>query len=175
MALDLAFLTNMGFPQILLWLLSFALLFGVLDQVKIPKDKPSRGIISIVVAFLVLFSVPTSLITTISSLSTNLILVVLAVLTFIVFLEAAGVKAGKGKYAVTPEGVKGATETIFEKYSKSFAIIFIIIAALLFVGAGGLNLLGLSVVLPQTSTMTLLFLAAVVLAVGWLIANPEEK
>src|SRR3989344_9635675 len=112
MALDLTMLTNLGFPQILLWLLSFALIFGVLDQVKIPKDKPSRGIISIVVAFLVLFSVPTSLITTISSLSTNLILVILAVLTFIVFLEAAGVKAGKGKYAATPEGLKGGTETI---------------------------------------------------------------
>jgi len=177
MALDLTFLTNLGFPQILLWLLSFALIFGVLDQVKIPKDKPSRGIISIVVAFLVLFSVPTSLITTISSLSTNLILVILAVLTFIVFLEAAGVKAGSGEYYHTGREVKSSKEpvTIFERYSKYFAIVFVIIAVLLFVGAGGLGLLGINLALPQTSTTTLLFFAVIVLAVGWLIANPEEK
>ena len=175
MALDLTMLTNLGFPQILLWLLSFALIFGVLDQVKIPKDKPSRGIISIVVAFLVLFATPTSLITTLSTLSTNVLLVILALITFIVFLEAAGVKVTPIKKH--PGGVKekiGEGTTIFQKYSKYFAIVLIIIVGILFVGAGGLGLLGLNVVLPQTSTITLLFLAVIVLAVGWLIANPEQ-
>ncbi len=176
MALDLTMLTNLGFPQVLLWLLSFAVVFGVLSQADIPKkQRGTQGIIAIVVAFLVLFSTPTSLITTLSTLSTNVILVILALITFIVFLEAAGVKVTPIKRH--PGGVKekiGEEATIFQKYSKYFAIVLIIVVGLLFVGAGGLNILGISTILPQTSTMTLLFFAVIVLAVGWLIANPEH-
>ncbi len=177
MPLDLTFLANLGFAEILLWLLSFAVVFGVLSQAGkegMPKDKGTRAIIAIVVAFMVLFATPSSLIATLSTLSTNLLLVILAVLTFIVFIEAAGVKATPSKYVAHKGKVQKIEEpkTIFEQYSKHFAIAFIIIAVLLFVGAGGLGLLGIGAVLPQTSLMTLLFFLVVILAVVWLIANP---
>ena len=179
MALDLTSLTNLGFPEVLLWLLSFAVVFGVLSQAGkegIPKDKSIRGIIAIVIAFMVLFATPASLIATLSTLSTNLLLVILALLTFIVFLEAAGVKVTQHHPDLKKQGVKAkiGEKSIFDHYSTYFAIIFIVIVILLFVGAGGLNLLGFqNIALPQTSMMTLLFFAVIVMAVGWLIANPE--
>ena len=41
-------LERLGFPDLLLWLLTFAVVYGVLSQAKVPKSAASRAIISIV-------------------------------------------------------------------------------------------------------------------------------
>jgi len=94
MAIDpIQFLQSLGLPQILLWLLSFAILYGSLEQVQIPKSKMSRALISMVIAFFIILAAPVALINLLSQMSGALILVVLGILVLIVFLEVAGAKA----------------------------------------------------------------------------------
>ncbi|MFQ6009522.1 MAG: hypothetical protein ACE5J7_00140 [Candidatus Aenigmatarchaeota archaeon] len=166
-----AYLTTLGFPQIMLWLLSFAALYGLMSQASVPKDKPSRAIISIVAAFFVILATPTALIEVIERMSTSLILVVLGILLIIVFLEVAGIKAHVVTRKQTKEGVKEEVVAvpIFERYGTAFALIFIIIAVLIFIGAGGLNLLGFNISLTGVNTMTILFFIVIILAVMWMI------
>lgn len=175
------FLDRLGFPDIVLWLLSFALVFGLLGQVKIPKSNVARAIIALVAAFFVLMSVPAQLIMVLSSMSTGLVVIILGLLVFIVFLEAAGVKLGKtvlGK-AKDQSGkeidvISEFHSRVFEKHSKEFAGLLIIFAILVFVAAGGLNLLGFNVILNSTTIMTLLVIGVIILAVYWLINEKGE-
>ena len=94
MAEFLTTLQNLGFPEILLWLLSFAIVYGVLHQVKLPQSNAARAIISIVIGFLVILSAPIEIISFLSKLSSALVMVVLGILILLVFLEIAGI--GKG-------------------------------------------------------------------------------
>src|SRR3990172_5660582 len=84
-------LERLGFADILLWLLTFAVVYGILSQVKVPATNAPRAIISIVAGFLVLLAVPTQLVDVLSNISSSLILVGLGILALVVFLEVAGV------------------------------------------------------------------------------------
>ncbi len=161
MAEFLSTLQNLGFPEILLWLLSFAIVYGVMSQAKIPDSKPARAIIAIVVGFLVIFSAPTALIDVLSKMSTALVLVVLGILVLLVFLEIAGIKHPQGSY--------------MQQYAKWFAPIFIIIAILVFVGAGGLQLIGLPQIdLSGQANVTLFFFIVIILAIVWMLMEKEQ-
>src|SRR3989338_6986589 len=61
MALEtLTQLERLGFPDLLLWLLTFAIVYGVLSQIKMPKSAASRAIIGIVSGlFVFIFAPPT--------------------------------------------------------------------------------------------------------------------
>ncbi|MBU3904579.1 MAG: hypothetical protein KJ906_00310 [Nanoarchaeota archaeon] len=181
--MDISMLVNLGFPQILLWLLTFAIVYGVLSQAGdggIPKSQGTRAIIALVSAFFVLFSVPNQLIDVIAKMSSSMILMIVGVLVFIVFLETAGIKPtreqviGKDKEG---RDVKGPVEvTIFQKYPLLFAVGFLIIVTLIFIGAGGLELLGLPTLqLTDSAIMSYMFLAVVVLAIVWMVADPSKK
>ena len=101
----LVFLERLGFADILLWLLTFAIIYGVTSQVGegIPKSKAARAIIAIVVAFLVLLAVPTTLISILEKMSSGLVLVIIGIIAFIAFLEVAGIKVGKKIYVINPK------------------------------------------------------------------------
>jgi len=140
-----------------------------------PESNIARAIIGIVAAFFVLMSVPTQLITILSSMSTGLVLLVVGILVFMVFIELAGVKLGYNTVDDPKMGrvqISGG-EKVFEKHSTEFAILLIIFAALVFVAAGGLNLLGLNILLNSSTMMTLLILGVIVLAVYWLIKEKQ--
>src|SRR3989344_2432200 len=71
----ITFLQNLGLPQILLWLLSFAVVNGVLSQAGekgTPQNKYARGIISMVLAFFIILSAPASLTATLASISSSI-------------------------------------------------------------------------------------------------------
>ncbi len=180
------FLERLGFADIVLWLLSFALVYGLLSHIGkkgMPESNVARAIIGIVAAFFVLLSVPAQLITILSSMSTGLILLVIGILVFMVFIELAGVRVGK--HLGEPEMKDGkptgklkiidATGKPFEKHPEVFAILLIIFAVIIFVAAGGLNLLGLNILLNSSSTTTLLILGVIVLAVYWLIKEKPKE
>ncbi len=177
------FLERLGFADIVLWLLSFALVYGLLSHIGkrgMPESNVARAIIGIVAAFFVLMSVPAELITVLSSMSSGLVVLVLGLLVFIVFIELAGVHVGKftgevkkdkeGKLFVDQTGEPG---KLFEKHPRGFAILLIIFAVLVFVAAGGLNLLGFNILLNSSTTTTLLILGVIVLAVYWLIKEKQ--
>ncbi len=170
---------RLGFADILLWLLTFAVVYGVLTQVKIPASNAARAIISIVAGFLVLLAVPAQLITVLSNMSSNLILIVLGILALIVFLEVAGVKTkGKvvGQHKETGEYAYEHKDPIsYLTYHKNVtAAVIIIIAALVFIGSGGLGLLGLSSI-PQFDLTGLFFFIVIIMAVIWMIAESGKK
>ncbi len=173
------FLDRLGFPDIVLWLLSFALVYGILGQVKIPKSNIARAIIALVAAFFVLMSAPAQLISVLSSMSTGLVVIIMGLLVFIVFLEAAGVKLGKVEKSRTEKGVELKQEVhyrVFEKHSKEFTALLIIFALVVFIAAGGMNLLGFNLILNSSSTMTLFVIGVIILAVFWLISEkPKEE
>lgn len=183
-SMDMSALVNLGFPQILLWLLTFAIVYGVLSQAGekgIPQSKGTRAIIALVSAFFVLFSVPNQLIDVIAKMSSSMVLMIIGVLVFIVFLEAAGIKGSTEEIAIKDEkgqivGTKKVQRNIIEQYSTMFAIAFLIIAVLIFVGAGGLELLGMPTLqLSDSAIMSYMFLAVVVLAIVWMVADPSKK
>lgn len=178
MVVDLSIFESLGLVQILLWLLSFAIVYGILDQLKLPNQKGARAIIALVIAFMVLFAAPNNLINIISTMSTGLLLLILAIIIFMIFIETAGVK----RRAVVAKDNRGRNihsheegKNIFEAYGRYFAIAFFIIAAMIFIGAGGLNLLGWGITLSESSIMSLGFLLIIVLAIMWLVANPDKK
>lgn len=178
-------LDRLDFPVIVLWLLSFALVYGLLSHIGkkgMPESNIARAIIGIVAAFFVLMSVPVQLISVLSSMSTGLVLLVIGILVFMVFIELVGVRVGKytgdpemkdgkptGKYKQIGEPGK-----LFETHSHVFAILLIIFALLVFVAAGGLNLLGFNIFLNSSTTTTLLIIGVIVLAVYWLIKEKNE-
>ncbi len=177
MAIDLTQFQNLGLPEIVLWMLSFAIIYGILDQAKVPQSKASRGIISIVIAFFVLLSAPVALITFLSNMTSSLVLVLVGLIVLIIFLEVAGLKfSGERAYKNEKgEVVHKESEpiTIFVKYGYMFAIAFIIIAALIFVNAGGLQTLGININLSSAATTTTAFFIFIILAVLWMVAEKK--
>ncbi|MFH0830257.1 MAG: hypothetical protein V1887_03810 [Candidatus Aenigmatarchaeota archaeon] len=176
-------LERLGFGDILLWLLSFALVYGILNQTNMPKSKPVRGIIAIVVAFFVLLSAPASIITTLTNLSTGLLVVLLGILVVFTFLEIAGVKhlkVGKTKKIKGPDGkeydapAEYVQENMFTGHPKVWAAVLIIVAIVLFAGAGGLSITGLA--LPSgIDPMGALVMAMIALAVIWLVMEKGDE
>jgi hypothetical protein len=174
------FLERLGFADIVLWLLTFALVYGILTQIKIPQSNVARAIIGLVAAFFVLMSAPAQLIMVLSSLSSNLILLVIGLLVFVVFIELANVGKFIGEKVKNKEGKE---QLVYDKdhplrhhkaHPELAAGLLIIFAILIFVAAGGLNLLGLSVMLNSTTTMTLIVIGVIILAVYWLVNEKEE-
>jgi hypothetical protein len=163
---------RLGFQDILLWLLSFAVIYGILSQTKI-LPKQSGALLAIGLSFLILLAAPANLLTFISSLSSNLVLVVIGVLLFLVLLESFGVKHTvmlpdkEGK--IKPTQVSWLTQ-----HPRVFQIGLLLIAGTIFVSAGGLSLLGLS--LPTNFNISgTIFIAGMILAVLWLISESHGK
>lgn len=159
---------RLGFADILLWLLTFAVVYGIMSQA-IPKlRKETSAIIAIVIGFFVIMAAPVALITFLSKLSSYLVLMVLGLLVLIIFFEAAGVHREipiikEGKYA-------GVEKKPFLSHSMAVVAI-VVVAILLFVGAGGLDLIGFK--LPYGfDILGVVFLAAIIGAVLWMI---QEK
>lgn len=169
-------LERLGFPDLLLWLLTFAVVYGVLSQIKKPESAASRLIISVVAGLLVLMSAPASLIVIISNMSLNLVFILVGILVLLIFLEVSGVKVGsftatpevdqEGKYA--GKSKRQDFQEPFKVHGLQLGIIFIILVALIFIGTGGLNYLGININLQESSTMTIAFLAIVVMAIVFL-------
>jgi len=173
MPMNIAMLENLGLPEVMLWLLTFAIVYGVLSKINIMKREAS-AIVAIVIGFFVLFATPVSMIAVLSQMSSSLILVVLGILVLLVFLEAAGIK--HKEYITDPKTGKIIEEietSLFTKHKEIAAVTFIIISILIFIGAGGMNLLGWNLNLTGTSSMSLLFFVVIILAVLWLIRGKD--
>lgn len=170
------FLQRLGFADILLWLLTFAVMYGVLGQVNIPKSKEARAIISIVTGLLVLFAAPQTLVAFLAQMSTSFVLVAVGLLVLIVFLEAAGIKHKIPHYDAKGNPIPGKFEEFpfLSKHPYITGLAFIIIAILVFVGAGGLGLLGWK--LPYGFDITgVIFFVALIIAILWIIGTKEAE
>jgi tryptophan-rich sensory protein len=96
-----------------------------------------------------------------------------------VFLEVTGVQY-HSKIPIKDEkgNIKEWKELntpIFKQHPRLFAIIFVIIAIMVFIGSGGLQLLGWQFNLNSQQVMTIMFFVVILMAIAWMIGEKEEK
>lgn len=153
-----------GFPLVLLWLLTLAVVYGILSQISggVPKSVSARGVISIVVAFMVLFAAAaTPAVAFITNLILASILIAFGLIIAVIFLEISGAKSGG--------------EHIFAKHPMFFGGVILIILVLVFIGAGAAGVIPIpGIDLNQPIVAIFLFLIVMVLAV-WLLVKETGK
>ena len=166
------------FTYVLPWLLTFAIVYGILSHIAggMPKNKAARSVIALVMAFIVApFLGPW--VEVLMSMIGSLVVLIAGLLVLIVFLEVMGIK----KDIITEYDEKGKPKSsgkisIFEAYGTWFAILFVIIGVLVFISSGGLQALGWTVPVEIVYNWPLMFfLAIVALAIWWMSTEPEKK
>lgn len=155
-----------GFQLVLLWLLALAIVYGILSHIDMPKSMSARSVISIVSAFMVLLAAGvTSAAVFISNLITASIVIAFGLMMVMIFLEITGTKMGSGEH-------------VFTKHPRFFATALIILLAVVFVGAGGLNILNIQLIgiaIPTEVMAIALFLTVMVAAIWVLMKETGGK
>lgn len=149
-----------GFQLVLLWLLTLAVVYGVLSHVELPKSITARGVISIVAAFMVLLAAAgTQAADFISTLTTSAIVVAFGLIIAMIFLEITGTKVGG--------------EHIFAKHPKFFGAALLILVILIFVGAGGLGILNIGIPFMSLSDplIAIIFFLLIMVASIWILVK----
>ena len=155
-------LRAIGFNLVLLWLLTLAVVYGILSHLELPKSPTARGVISIVVSFLVLIAIAaTQAATFLSNLFTGAIVVAFGLIVTMMFLEITRTKEGG--------------EPIFAKHPKFFAAALIIIAILVFIGAGGLNFLTIPSIVFDNAIIGIGIFLIVMVTTVWILFKDNEK
>ena len=154
-ACPLTSLTSLGLPEALLWVLAFAITFGILAELKIFKRAPA-ALISIVIGFFVLMAAPASVIAVIATMSTTLVLVAVGLLVLMALL------------------VSGRVGGFYNKLHWLVELAIVAIVALAFIGAGGLSLIGIT--LPTLAWIGSIpwILVIVGAAVLWMVFESKE-
>jgi len=156
-------LTNIALPEILLWLLTYAVVYGILQQVNIPKSKAARTIIAIVAGFMVLFSYPEEIILSFSKMAADMLLVIIGLLVFLITIEMSGVKLGGKKIQE------------HEHASKIIVIAICLIAIAIFISAGGLRILGWEGSFLNIPWETVFFLVLIIAVIWWMASEEKEE
>jgi len=153
-------ITGEFFIYLFPWMLTLAIVFGILEHYKIPKSESARAVISLVAAFLVLPLAP-SLSGFLTGMVKGLVVIGVGILVTLIFVELLGYKVGGG-------------QSIFEKHPLGFGVVMILIAIMVFVGAGGLELLNFEFSVSGDILAALFFLAAMTLGVWWMTSSKED-
>jgi hypothetical protein len=153
-----------GFQLVLLWLLTLAVVYGILSHIDLPKSITTRGVISIVASFMVLVAAAgTATADFISTLMSSSIVVAFGLIIAMIFLEITGTKAGG--------------EHVFAKHPRFFATAILILLILVFIGAGGLGILNLPAISFSLSDplLAILFFLIVMVASIWIMVKETKK
>jgi hypothetical protein len=155
-------LRDAGFQLVLLWLLTLAVVYGILSHLELPKSLTARGVISIVSSFLVLVAAAGTMAASfLSNLATSAIVVAFGLIVTMIFLEITNTKVGG--------------EHIFAKHPKFFAAALIIIAILVFVGAGGMSFIAIPAIAISTPIAAIGVFLIVMMASVWILTKEGEK
>jgi hypothetical protein len=166
----MAFLAGLGLPEVLLWVLSFAVVYGVLTKIGVFKTKAPAALVSIIVGFMILLAVPASVVSIIATMSTGLIVAAIGFLVVLALIEVGNVKGHiMGKDAKGNEGPVPVHP--FTQHGTIMTILVIGVTALIFWMSGGAALIGLGS-LPAIGAGTWL-LIVVGLAVLWMFSEKE--
>ena len=168
----LAYVAGLGLPQILLWVLTFAVVFEILTKLKILGRAPA-AIVSVITGLFILMAVPGAVIAAIATMSTGLIVAVIGFLVVLSLIEVGQIgphvllgvdKDGNKKYGrIHP----------FSAHSKIMTMVVLGVAGLIFVVAGGPALIGLTA-LPAISMGTWV-LVVIGVAVLWMFSEAGKQ
>ncbi len=159
---------NSFFVYILPWLLTFAIVYGILGHYKVPKNNSARTIIAIAIAFFIL-PVAGPVVVILGQLGMGMLMLFSGLLFIMILFEITGTRHLE---AVTKEG-KGIKLKTTEKYYKSFGVAIAILAIMVFIGAGGLGYLGYSV--PGINYPLVFFIGILVLIIWWMVKEGEGQ
>lgn len=123
-------LQHIGFFDIVLpWLFTLAIVYGMLDHYDIPDSSSARGAISLALAFFVL---PIGVIVGpfFQNLLQGFLVIVGGILVAVIFVEMLGYKTAD-------------MDNIFLQYPRVFGLLLTVLAVIVFVGAGGLDIIGI--------------------------------
>ncbi len=138
------------------WLLVFALVYGILSQLGdggLPKSDASRVVISVVLAFFsLLFAQP--LMAFLQAMGGSTIVVLTGFLFFLILLE------------ITSED--GAMKFVSQR-PKAFGIGILAVIVVLFLGSGGMEMIGWGNIDPQLNPVTVFFLVIVAVSIWWMV------
>jgi len=167
----LAFLAGLGLPQILLWVLTFAVVFEILTKLNIMKRAPA-AIVSVVVGLFILLAVPVAVIAAIATMSTGMIVAAIGFIVVLALIEVGQI-GPRGVVAQDKDGNKeyGRIHP-FSAHSTIMTIVVLAVAALIFWMAGGFALIGLPA-LPAIGMGTWI-LITVGLAVLWMLSEAKK-
>lgn len=162
----MAWLAGLGLPQILLWVLTFAVVFEVLSRLKILGRAPA-AIVSVITGLFVLMAVPNAVIQVIASMSTGLITLVIGLISLVALLEVAGVR----HITYDKDGKATGAYPYLQKHGTVVALVLFGLAVAIFVAAGGLGLVGIAA-LPSIGLGTWV-LIAIGVAVLWMFSEAK--
>jgi hypothetical protein len=150
---------GLGMSHVLLWVLTFAISFGILEVLKIFGDKGKKvnAIVGVVMASFVLLAAPAATISVISNMSNSFVGLAMGIIILMALLQIAGAK------------------TSYNSWTKYIAIILAVIAVVVFLGAGGMALIGVSSIPSLAISPGMWIVAIVVIAVVWLAYDGGAK
>jgi hypothetical protein len=165
----LAWVAGLGLPQVLLWVLTFAVVFEVLVKTRIFSRAPA-ALVSVITGLFVLMAVPNAVVQVIAGLSTGLVTLVTGLIALVALLEVAGAKhpvySADGKNVVD-------YAPYLTGHKSVVAIVMLVLAGLIFAVSGGLGLIGITA-LPAIG-MTTWVLIVIGVAVLWMISESGKQ
>lgn len=155
------------FAFMLPFLLTFAVVYGLLEMGKIPKEKNPRVVISLASAFLVLPVAP-SLVGVLSTISSGLLIAVGGLLMLVVLFEMVGIKG------TVKKDQQDIPVSLFVAHNK--IVLFVIGIALLLVlaNAGVFSTLGIPVPELVFNSPLIFFLIIMIALVAWTSSHKEK-
>ncbi len=154
------------FIYVIPWLLTFAIVYGILGHYKVPKSNSARTIIALVIAFFIM-PIAGPVVTVLGQLGMGMLILFAGVLFIMILLEITGTRR-----VGTDEKGEKVTKKITEHHYKSFGVAIAILVVMVFIGAGGLAYLGYSA--PAINYPLVFFVGIIVLIIWWMVKEGEK-
>lgn len=161
---------NSFFIYVIPWLLTFAIVYGILGHYKVPKSNSARTIIALVLAFFVM-PVAAPVVAILGQLGMGMLILFGGLLFIMILFEITGTRT----YLGHDEKGKKVTAKVTEHHYRSFGIAIAILVAMVFIGAGGLEYLGFSIYFGTINYPLVFFIGILVLIVWWMVKEGEGK
>lgn len=158
---------NTFFIYVIPWLLTFAIVYGILGHYKVPKSNSARTIIALVIAFFIL-PIAGPVVGILGTLGMGMLILFGGLLFIMILFEITGTRH------VSIEKGKGSSKKVTEKYYKQFGVAIAILVAMVFIGAGGLQYLGYNVSLGAINYPLVFFIGVIVLIIWWMVKEGEK-
>ena len=157
-------LRESGFPLVLLWLLTLAIVYGLLQHANIPKSVTARSVIAIAAAFLVLLAAAaTPAVAFLENLVVASVLIAFGLIVTVIALEIAGVGLS-------------AEKSILKQHPRAIGGVIILLVALVFLGAGGLYFLNLPTIkISETIIAFVIFIGVMIGSVALMVKETKKK
>jgi hypothetical protein len=144
-----------GFDLILVWLLSIAIIYGILAKIKMPESYSARGAISVAAGFLIMLaSVGTALPQIIEKMVSSMIVIGFVLLLVVIFLELMGIKS----------------VDVLSKHAEIILLIIGGVAFLVFISSGAVSIFTFRVILSEATVAIILFLVLMSFVI-WILAK----